>query len=794
MKLWKRSTGAVTVPTPATDEVQELRQQVRELEKQLTGICRQEQELILDRQRYKGLFERSLDAILTIDRNGRILAANPATTKLSGYAPAELEGRNIAQYITADQLTATLQAFHQTLLGASLVVESALFAKDGRRVEILATGGPITVGAEVTGVFAIVADVTARKQAERGWRDAQREWQATFDALQDGICLVGAEGKVLRCNRAMSEILGQPENKIIGRTCQELTGIVDEPAAPCSFARVRETRQREMLELRLGSRWWQAVCDPLLNDKGELIGAVHTLRDITARRELEAALRASEEKARQTVNALPQLAWESDDAGQVTTCNERWYAYTGQTADQARGLGWMEAVHAEDRGRVMMKANDAASHEMYEAEYRLRRASDGAYRWHLARAVPIRDAGGKILNWFGSAVDIEDQKRTHATLERSHDALEMRVLDRTRELTSAVDRLQDEVQQRLRTEAALRESEERYRLVFQNSSDAICVVDCQTMRVEHANDAAARLHGYTREELLNLRADELSGEPENTRASFTRIMQAPQPEQLHFRHLVRRKDGMTFVAEVAAAVYQSHGRWRMAAVSRDITERQRLEREVLEISERERRRIGQDLQDSVCQQLAGVTLMAKALADKLASQQPSEAQSAAEIGRVVNIALSEGSGLARSLMPVDLQVHTLVPSLQELAALVQRLFRVECKVEAADPLGIPDELTANQLYRIAQEAISNAIRNGHAKHLLVQIVSNGNSTTLSVRDDGSDLQSRGKVRNGIGQRLLQYRAEMIGGTLEIAADINRHTVVTCTFPSAGVPMRAEETT
>jgi PAS domain S-box-containing protein len=129
------------------------------------------------------------------------------------------------------------------------------------------------------------------------------------------------------------------------------------------------------------------------------------------RRQAEEALRASEERYRLLADAIPQIVWTTGLDGRNEYLNQRWYQYTGSTLEQASGYGWMGTLHPDDRARTTeewARALDRA--ESFEAEYRLRRA-DGAYRWHLVLAMPLRDGSGRIVKWFGTCTDIDDRKR-----------------------------------------------------------------------------------------------------------------------------------------------------------------------------------------------------------------------------------------------------------------------------------------------------------------------------------------------------------------------------------------------
>ena len=143
-------------------------------------------------------------------------------------------------------------------------------------------------------------------------------------------------------------------------------------------------------------------------------------------RRTEEALQESEERFRLLVEAIPQPIWRSDADGNVIEFNRRWHEYTGQTTEEAKGSGWAKAVHPDEAAMVVQKVRAGiTSGVAIEIVNRLRRVSDGSYRWHLARAVPMNDRGGKTIGWFGCATDIDDQKRAEEALaERESQLLE----------------------------------------------------------------------------------------------------------------------------------------------------------------------------------------------------------------------------------------------------------------------------------------------------------------------------------------------------------------------------------
>jgi PAS domain S-box-containing protein len=143
---------------------------------------------------------------------------------------------------------------------------------------------------------ALQAEITERVRAEEALRIAAQQWRTTFDAITDGVCLTDAEGRILRCNMAMKNLLGKLFSEIIGRTCWELMHGTSEPIEGCPLVRIRETRRRETLVLPIGDRWFRGAADPMLDEDGRLIGAVHIMTDITERVRAEEALRKAQEE------------------------------------------------------------------------------------------------------------------------------------------------------------------------------------------------------------------------------------------------------------------------------------------------------------------------------------------------------------------------------------------------------------------------------------------------------------------------------------------------------------------
>lgn len=225
---------------------------------------------------------------------------------------------------------------------------------------------------------------------------------------------------------------------------------------------------------------------------------------------------------------------------------------------------------------------------------------------------------------------------------------------------------------------------------------------------------------------------------------------------------------------------QSH-----ADLNQAIQERSRLERELLEATERERRRIGHDLHDGLCQHLTATALAGKVLAKRLAGQSKPEAEAANHIVGMVENAIELTRSLARGLHPIDMSAEGLVTALGELAANTNREFPVSCKMECNQTVSLATEDANMQLYRIAQEAISNAVRHGQAKNITLDLEGNGKEITLAITDDGIGLSAEDWSKNGMGLQIMRYRAGMIGGEIQFELLPARGTRITCRLPAPG---------
>lgn len=220
------------------------------------------------------------------------------------------------------------------------------------------------------------------------------------------------------------------------------------------------------------------------------------------------------------------------------------------------------------------------------------------------------------------------------------------------------------------------------------------------------------------------------------------------------------------------------------AVAVNVTDRTRLERQILEISDREQANIGQELHDGLCQQLVSLAFDANALKADLSEQGSIQARTAERIADLLDLAITEARQLARGLFPIRLQAEGLPPALEELARTTRERTGLECRFEAGRVPSTEGKVAATHLYRIAQEAVSNAVRHSRGKTIWLRLNASDGQLSLEIEDDGMGLpQAARRDAEGMGLHIMDYRARAIGGRLSLSQGANAGTRVCCCVPA-----------
>jgi PAS domain S-box-containing protein len=369
-------------------------------------------------------------------------------------------------------------------------------------------------------------------------------------------------------------------------------------------------------------------------------------------------------------------------------------------------------------------------------------------------------------------------------------------------------------------------AEEKFRAVLESAPDAMVIVD-QQGRIHLANRRAEEMFGYTRAELLTAKVEKLLPAAVRSAHVADRGDYAAEPSSrpmgAGLNLIARRKDGGEFPVEVSLSPLETESGLLVCSAIRDISERKkteeaiqrlnaelearvaartsalleankslqkaieerrRLEDEIIEVSESERQRIAQDLHDDLGQQLAGIWCLSLAMEKKLEARSSPARAEAARIAGFLGKALALTRSLARGLHPVASEPGGLLTALHELAERSSELFKIRCSVACHKAVHIPDPTMATHLYRIAQEAVTNAVKHGHASRIQIALSRSLGKITLSVNDNGKGFRKPVPGHGGLGVRIMNYRAESLGGSLVFRARPRGGTSVVCTIPTA----------
>lgn len=720
----------------------------------------------------------SQDAIMSTSPDGVFLSWNPGAERLYGYRANEIIGRHVSILVPEDRRGEIARIVEVVGKGKRLPpFETVRRRKDGTLVDVELTLSPVLEGNRVVAVMALGRDITERKdlqrvkhkRADEALLVSEERLRLVLQASEIGVFEIDLRTKVSHWNDTEYALLGLAPG--------------DGEPGPDTFFKFVHPDDRD----RLASDWYRALesgeydtefrivradgSERWLSGKGRFAhegggrsasengsGPTRFLgvnMDITERRKAQIALQLRKAQLLSFVQHAPAAIAMFDREMNYLATSQRWVSdYANERRDLA-GLNhyevfpdlpeWWKEIHRKGMaGERLSNDDDLWVHE------------DGSNRWLRWSVNPWTDADGNIGGIMILSEDISGKKQA---------------------------------------EQALVENRQRLNGIIESAMDAIISVNA-AQQIILFNAAAEKMFRCKAEEAIGGPLDRFI--PTRFRTAHTKHHRRFVSNLVTSRTMGRlgtvsglRADGEEFPIEASISHIEVGGENVSTVILRDISERRRLEQEVIEISEMERQHIGQDLHDDLGQQLAGMWFFASSLEKHLRDESSPQAGGAAKIAAQLDKALALTRNLARGLQPVALEPDGLMASLRQLAASSAELFKIHCHFACPRPVLVQDAVAATNLYRITQEAVTNAARHGKAQHITIMLSSARRDLQLKVEDDGTGIAESTGPHDGMGIRTMKYRAETHGGSLVIQKRPGGGTSVLCTIPKPAKPAAAK---
>ncbi len=596
-------------------------------------------------------------------------------------------------------------------------------------------------------IVGICMNIQARKEADAALRKSEFLYRTVAEFTPGYVCEItfDADGRaaVNWASNGIEQVYGVPLQEIHRRGFTSFLEPEDREHSRDRVQRVwRGLAVSQEVRIRRSDgslRWIQLTVRPVGEAvDGRVNAALGLAHDITERKLAETALQESQVRLRSIAENSTDWLLLVDTSQKILFANRAIEHWPPESL-VGRCIVDLTPVRDVARMREFVAAALAGIDPPQQLEQVLVGGPEGP-RTLLIRSQPVR-TGETIVGVVLTVTEITRQRRDERMLR-----LQARILETMREGVVLVD-----------SHNAIRLTNPAFDEIFGFSGD--------------------ELEGRPIDQLFRLDHAALRGADRRIRAQLV----AARAEPLEFECIHR--DGTTFAAACVVTPLAIDGADHWLAVLNDVTERKVLEREILEVSNREQQRIGNDLHDGLGQELTGVALMLRSLSIGIRRSHPAALPQVDEIVALLNQSIHNARTLARGLSPVSLERGGLVPALRTLAARARETYGLSLTIRTriTRPLRV-DEGAASHLYRIVQEALSNAMRHGRASRVRIQLSSDDVAIRLSVHDNGRGLPSETQRASGLGLRTMRYRAQVVGGDLLVTNHRLGGTIVRCVCP------------
>ena len=551
--------------------IHELRIHQVELEMQNEELRNSQAETERSRKAYQDLWELSPVGYLVVEFSGRVTAVNRAAQRLFGRPEKTLLNERFSTLVTPDSQVPVHLMFERALETGSVEKQEITILKpDGASriclLEIRSLGG--APGREQ--IQAVLTDITRQKRVEDDLRKNEQEKTSILDSLVEHVVYQDREMRILWANRAACESVQMKREDLLGRHCHEIWADRRSPCEDCPVRKAHDTEQPQQVEkMTSDGRWWYIQGHQVRDHNGRVMGMTEITLDITDRKRAEEKLcNVKDELEVRVEQRTADLAEVNEKLRQEIEERKR----SEKKLHEAKNLlsntfnAIQDMVVVIDKDfRVSM--SNWKGHDFISKKDR--RGHPYCYEVFMHRNKPCRPCHATEVFAGGETKQLEV---TNPIDGKIRDIRVFPMLDDKGKVVAVIEHLRD-ITELKQSEIALQESEEKYRQLFENESDAVMIFDAETLRFEDANRATLDLYGYSKEEFLTLTVADVTAEKEKTRIAVKNLKSGEIGGKYVPLRYFKKKDGSVFPGEINAGDFISKGRKKIIGAVRDITER-----------------------------------------------------------------------------------------------------------------------------------------------------------------------------------------------------------------------------
>lgn len=580
--------------------------------------------------------------------------------------------------------------------------------------------------------------MTKRQQMEKVLFERKR-MDLILSSVRTGFLLINQDMTIAWANDYLREMFFKDEP--IGQICHVFFQSRENPCDSCGTIRAFSTGEMQEFESFNPDygRWYHVVSQPIKDGSGTVVSVLESMTDITNRKRFEEEAQRSIQELKESFELQEEGVVVTDLEGRFIQVNSAICNMLGYSEEELLHMTFKDITHPDDLQIDLSYVRRMLSGEINSFVMEKRYLHKGGdVLWILLNASIIRDSDGNPGYFIGQIQNITDRRRAS-------------VIDYTgRKKTDHEENALTELDQ-----------------IFNTIPTGMCLIDTD-FNLLRVNRAFLNMFDLREEDVKGLKCDGIWEDP-LCRTDGCPLRRILSGENFFEYEIERKVDDKSLTCIVTSVPFRSpEGEIRGIIKSyTDITDVRQLEKEVINISEIERQNIGQELHDELGQRLAGISFRIEALKEIMEEKSYPETPDMREISTLIQETNDQVRNLIRGIYPVKVEHNALQFAIEELAAETERVYGVSCHVERKGRSSINDFTKITHLYYIAKESVNNAIKHSKAGNIMISLTVDEDSFDMSIKNDGVSINEENADGRGLGLKIMQYRAKIIGARLDM---------------------------